>query len=128
MPLKLVAPRQGWSPYWSIRGTYLGQYVNRSSKARGRALAGKVLREIEREIERGSFADKAGPTFAGAAADYMKAGGERRFLAPLIRYFRLTPISDIDQASVDKAAFEVIKLSISPFNALKNCFAINFIT
>ena len=107
MPLKLVPPRQGWSPYWTVRGTYLGQYVNRSSKARGRALAGRVLRETEREIERGAFANKDGPTFAGAAADYMKAGGERRFLAPLIRHFRLMPLPDIDQASVDKAAFDL---------------------
>ena len=39
MPLKLVAPRKGKSPNWTVRGTYLGQYVNRSARTGKRALA-----------------------------------------------------------------------------------------
>jgi hypothetical protein len=38
MPLKLVPPRPGNTPYWRVRGTYLGQYVNRSTKTRKRAI------------------------------------------------------------------------------------------
>jgi hypothetical protein len=37
MPLKLVPPRPGKTPYWSVRGTYLGRYINRSTKTRSRS-------------------------------------------------------------------------------------------
>ena len=76
MPLKLVPPRKGKSPNWAIRGTYLGRYVDRSSKTGNRTLAAKVLKGIERQIERGELTEPGEQTFAGAAAAYMKAGGE----------------------------------------------------
>jgi integrase len=104
MPLALKPPRKGKSPYWSVRGTYLGIGVDRSTKARKRALAVKILQGIERQIERGEFAQAGEATFAGAAAAYMKAGGERRFLTPLIRHFGMTPLRRINQAAVDAAA------------------------
>jgi hypothetical protein len=39
MPIKLIPPRKGKSPYWTIRGTYLGYYVDRSTGASKRAVA-----------------------------------------------------------------------------------------
>jgi integrase len=102
MPLKLIPPRK--SPYWSIRGTYLGIYVNRSTKSGKRATAAKVLKQIERDIESGAFAVKGELTFAAAAAAYMKAGGERTYLKRLLEHFGDAPISRIDQAAVDAAA------------------------
>jgi integrase len=104
MPLKLYAPRQGKTPYWSVRGTYLGIYVDRSTKIGKRALALKALQRIEREIECGEFAQRGEPTFASAAAAYMKAGGERRFIKRLLEHFGDTLLSRIDQSSVDAAA------------------------
>ncbi len=106
MPLELKPPRRGKSPYWSVRGTYLGIYVDRSTKACKRAVAAKILQGIERQIERGEFAAAGAPTatFAGAAAAYIKAGGERRFLTPLIKHFAMTPLARIDQAAIDAAA------------------------
>ena len=102
MPLKLIPPRK--SPYWSVRGTYLGVYVDRSTKARKRAVAGKVLKRIERDIERGEFAQPGEPTFASAAAAYMRAGGERTYLTKLLNHFGATPLNRVDQASIDAAA------------------------
>lgn len=104
MPLKLVPPRAGKSPYWSVRGTYLGRYVDRSTKARKRAVAVKALHRIEQEIESGQFAVVSEPDFASAALAYMNAGGERRFLTPLLRHFRTTPLREIAQADIDAAA------------------------
>src|SRR6266700_5549489 len=92
MPLKLIPPRAGKTPYWSIRGTYLGRYVDRSTKARQRALAAKVLRQFERAIERGELAEPQEATFASAAIDYMNAGGERAFLTRLIEHFGTAPV------------------------------------
>jgi integrase len=107
MPLKLIAPVAHRSPYWRIRGTYLGVYVDRSTKARKRTLAAQALHQLEREIERGEFSERPAATFVTAAADYMKAGGDRRFMAPLLRHFADTPLSRIDQAAIDAAANEL---------------------
>lgn len=105
MPLKIVKPRQGKSPHWTIRGTYLGKQVNRSSGAGKRAVAIQVLKRIEREIERGEFSEPGEPTFASAAAAYMKAGGERTYLKKLLEHFGETKLSQIDQAAIDGAAY-----------------------
>ena len=107
MPLKLVPPRQGWSPYWRVRGTYLGCYVNRSTGARQKALAEKFRKKLERDIESGALTGKTATGFAAAAAAYMKAGGDNRFLGPLIEYFTHTPLDQIDQVMVDNAAAEI---------------------
>lgn len=104
MPLKLKPPRAGKTPYYSIRGTHLGKYVDRSAKTGNRALAQRLLKKIERDIESGSFIDRAEPTFTTAALAYMQAGGERRFLKPLLEHFRDTPLRDIDQIAIDGAA------------------------
>lgn len=104
MPIKLIPPRQGKTPYWAGRGTYLGVYVDRSTKAGKRAVAAKIVQSWERDIERGSFSQRGEPTFGGAAAAYIKAGGERRFLPRLIEHFKDTPLREIDQTAIDGAA------------------------
>ena len=104
MPIKLIPPRPGKTPYWYGRGTYLGEYVDRSTKARKRAVAVKVIKTWEREIEAGEFARPGDPTFASAALTYMKKGGERRFLKPIIEHFGNTPLAKISQAELDMAA------------------------
>jgi integrase len=103
MPIKLFAPR-GRSPYWTIRGTYLRVYVNRSTGTRDRRLAVKIKAKVERDIECGAVSNETGPTFASAAAAYMKAGGERRFLKRLLEHFGDRPLSKIDQGAIDAAA------------------------
>jgi len=104
MPLELKPPRAGKTPYWSVRGTYLGVGVDRSTKTSKRAIAAKILKKIEGDIERGEFAQAGELTFAKAASAYMKAGGEKRFMTPLIKHFGLTPVRKIDQAAIDAAA------------------------
>lgn len=107
MPLKLVAPRKGKTPFWQIRGTYLGCYVCRSSGTGEKPLAKKFLEQIKDEIERGALARDKGVGFAAAAAAYMKAGGDNRFLRPLIEHFASTPLEEIDQVKIDNAAAEI---------------------
>src|SRR3974390_2084428 len=107
MPLKLFPPRQGWSPYWRIRGTYLGCYVNRGARTEQRALAEKIRKKLERDIESGALARKTVTGFAAAAAAYMKAGGDNRFMGPLIKHFTHTPLEQIDQVMIDNAAAEI---------------------
>ena len=46
MPLKLVPPRPSKTPYYSVRGTYLGRYVDRSTKTGRKSIALKILARI----------------------------------------------------------------------------------
>lgn len=107
MPLKLFPPHPGRSPHWRIRGTYLGVRIDESARTGRKPVAAALLRKREAEIERGAIAGPKAPTFAGAAAAYMIAGGERRFLTPLIRHFAMTKLPAIDQAMVDAAAAQL---------------------
>jgi integrase len=110
MPLKLVPPRKGKSPNWSIRGSYLGVPVDKSSGTHKRSVARTVLNNLERAIERGEYppkqvaAGEAERTFIKAAVDYMEAGRGRRYVAKLIKHFGATPLSEIDQPAIDNAA------------------------
>lgn len=107
MPLKLVAPKEGRTPYWRVRGTYLWCYVHRSTGTSEKLLAKKLLEQLKGEIERGALARDKGTGFAAAAAAYMRAGGDNRFLRPLIQHFASTPLEEIDQVRIDNAAAEI---------------------
>jgi integrase len=104
MPIKLLPPRPGKTPYYAGRGKHLGVYIDRSTKARRRDLALKIIRKWEREIELDEFALPGEPTFVSAAISYMNAGGERRPLIPLLKYFEHKPLKQIDQTAIDAAA------------------------
>lgn len=117
MPIKLIPPRKGFSPYCYGRGTYLGVFVNRSTKTDRLPLAKRVIKQWENEIERGRFAADKGPTFLSAAVSYMQAGGERTYVARLIEYFGEKPLSEIDQAAVDRVA---VALYPQASNATRN--------
>jgi integrase len=111
MPLKLKPPRQGKTPYWYVRGTYLRVYVDRSTGSRDKKIANKVLRKTQDEIERGLFSQAKEPLFTTAATAYMKGGGDRRFLVPLLNYFGETPLSKLDQKAIDNAALELYPIA-----------------
>lgn len=104
MPLKLYPPKEGRNPNWIIRGTHLGFRIFRSAKTVDRKLAKQALRAIERDIERGAFADTQAMTFAAAALSYLRGGGERRFVKPLAEWFKGVSIDKLDQAAIDEAA------------------------
>lgn len=103
MPLKLY--RKRGSPNWYIRGTVRGITVDESSKVAAKSDAETIRARREWECLQASiFGRKTTRTFLEAAVAYMEAGGERRFLAPLIKHFGTTPLSDIDQTAIDRAA------------------------
>jgi hypothetical protein len=104
MPLKLFPPRKDKTPYYSVRGTYLGIHIDRSTKTSDPKIAKQILKKFELDIQRGKVATKDAATFADAALAYMKAGGDRRPLAPLLEYFGETALTRIDQAAIDAAA------------------------
>ena len=60
MPLKLIPPSKARrTPYFTVRGTFLGVYVDRSTKTGERRQAIKIRREWEEQIKRGEY--RTGP-------------------------------------------------------------------
>ena len=104
LTLTLIPPREGKTPYWYVRGTYLGRFVDRSTKARERKIAREVAERIEREIERGEFAEPGEPTFEIAAMNYMNLGGDPRPVGKLLAHFGKKPLREINQDAIDAAA------------------------
>lgn len=108
MPLSLVAPKPGRTPNYRIRGTYLGIRVDRSAETGEKAKANKLLAAIIAAIERGAFAQKPAMTLAAAVTSYVQAGGEGRFLEPILRFFgEGAAAGEIGQAEADAAAVAI---------------------
>jgi hypothetical protein len=92
MPLKLVPPREGKSPNYTIRGTYQRVYVNRTAGTPEKRAAQKVLDGVKKQIERGEYRqpdpepieEKRPPTFADAALAYLKGSGDPKYVSRII--------------------------------------------
>lgn len=116
MPLKLVPPRKGKSPNFTIRGSYLRTRVDTTSGTANEKIARKQLHAIERDIECGNYPPKpapletpAEPTFADAALAYLRADGDPSHLSRIIEQsgphaLRDKRLRDIDQIAIDNAA------------------------
>src|SRR5262249_41032893 len=64
----------------------LGIPVYRSAGTHDQRIATKITKRIEQEIKSVIHTLSCGPTFLAAAVAYMKAGGDRTFLGPIIEY------------------------------------------
>jgi integrase len=104
MPLALKPPRPGKTPYWSVRGTYFGISMDRSTKTPERTKAAKLLARWKDEPERGVFAKPGEPTFVDAATNYIAATGIDRFTKPLVEHFGYKALRLVDQKEIDAAA------------------------
>lgn len=105
MPIRLVPPRKGKTPFWYVRGTYLRVYVDQSTGTSERKLARQILEKTKRDIERGAVGEPKGRTFVSAAIAYMEAGGEGTYLGRILAHFgedRL--LNSVDQQAIDEAA------------------------
>lgn len=104
MPLTLVPPVKGKTPYYYVRGTYLSRYVCRTTRTASRTVAKAILKEFEREIERGLTARVS---FRAAAQAYVAAGGEATYLKPILARIGELPIDQVDQSAIDRIALEI---------------------
>ncbi|HXR34410.1 MAG TPA: site-specific integrase, partial [Candidatus Binataceae bacterium] len=86
-------------------GTVRGVAVDESAGVADRQAAETIRSKREWEIIEASIhGRKTTVTFLEAAVDYIEAGGERRYLKPLIDYFGTIPLAKINQAAIDRAA------------------------
>ena len=115
MPLRLV--RRPKSPYWVVRGTVRGIRVEESTGVTGRRDAEDIRAKREAEIIAASIHGRAATaTFAEAVNSYLKSGGRhrsggsKRFLAPILEYFAVTPLVEIDLAAIERAAMKLFPM------------------
>lgn len=120
MPITLKPPRPGKTPNWSMRGTYLSVFVDRTTGTPVEALAKQILASVKRDIERGRTAKQVDPakperTFDDAALAYLKGGGDGTYLGKfdktakvwvsgIIPHFVGVPLAEITQQSIDECA------------------------
>jgi integrase len=103
MPLKLV--RRPNTPNWVIRGTLRGVRVEESTGTGNRTAAEEIRAKREAEILKASIYGRAATaSFAEAALSYLQQGGSRKFLQPVIQYFKTTPLAKIDQEAIEEGA------------------------
>ena len=102
MPLKLYPRPNG---IWHIRGTVQGRRFDQSAKTRVRSEAEQIRAKWEREaFQEAVYGKRAVGSFLEAMEGYLKAGGDPRFLDPLLEAFGGRKLSDIGQREVDDLA------------------------
>ena len=106
MPLKLS--KRGGVYY--ARGTIAGQRIYQSTGCRKRAEADAWAARTEAQLrERHALGINATLTFAEAALTYMQAGGEGRFLRPILEYFGPDfRLADMNNAALNAAAEAIL--------------------
>jgi integrase len=110
VPWKLIPPRPPHTKYWYIRGKYCGISLDRSTGTGDERAAKRIIATWRQQAERGEFKHKepeperSVPTFEDAALAYMKAGGERQFIEPILRAWPGKALDAIDQVAIDTLA------------------------
>lgn len=104
MPLKLTS-REG---VFYATGSVAGQRVRKSLGTRDKGQAEELRAQYEARLwKRHSYGEAAVRTFDEAAVSYMEAGGEARFLTPLIKRFRGRVLGSITPGEIQDAAREL---------------------
>src|SRR5439155_7740236 len=94
--------------HWIIRGTVRGIRIEESTRVSDRRRAEEIRAKREAElIAQSVYGRRAVATFAEAALSYLKQGGSRRFIEPIIQHFGTTSLAAIDQDALDRAAIKL---------------------
>ncbi|WP_417723978.1 tyrosine-type recombinase/integrase [Salipiger sp.] len=104
MPLKKT--RRTKAGNWYLRGSVAGVsiYESTGTSDAARAEAIRIRRESE-ILDRSAYGKAATLTFAEAALDYMRAGGESRYLAKILQHFGPDKLlAEIDNPALNDAA------------------------
>lgn len=94
--------------HWYATGTIAGRRIRKSLGTGDRQAAADILAQYEARLRREAlYGPQHERTFEEAAASYMTQGGERTFLAPLIRHFRGVRLASIMPGTVREAAIAI---------------------
>lgn len=123
--LKLIKP--AGRKFWYARGTINGRRIFQSTKETVRKNAAIILRRIE-DTAKGGEPGRA-PTFAEVLENYIDAGGETRFLPPILAYFGRMTLDQINNRTMrdatkvlypDAANSTIRRQLYVPVNAIMN--------
>lgn len=90
-------------------GNVAGERVRKSLGTRDPATAEELRAQYEARLwKRHSYGEEAIRTFEEAAVEYLSAGGEARFLKPIIRYFRGRALGTIKPEELKRAARAIL--------------------
>jgi len=90
---------------WQAVGSLAGERIRKSLGTRDQAKAIELKADFEARLwKRHTYGEEAVRTFEEAALHYMEHGGEKRFLAPVIRHFKGRPVGSIKPAEIRAAA------------------------
>lgn len=100
------------SPYWIARGTIKSRRIERStgetSKAKAKVRLAEIVSEEQNRVIEPPKVKRSERwetmSFAAAMTAYVDHGKPTRFLDKLLDYFLVTPLEDIDNAMMTKAA------------------------
>lgn len=90
---------------WYAVGHVAGQRVRQSLGTRDRGTAEELRAQFEARLwKRHTYGEEAVRTFEEAAISYMEQGGERRYIAKLLRHFKGRAIGSIKPAEIRDAS------------------------
>lgn len=93
---------------WYACGTIGGERIRESLGTRDKKVAEEARAQYEASVwKRHTYGEEAVRLFEEAATSYMKQGGEGRFLAPIIKYFKGRTIGTIKPAEIRSMALSV---------------------
>lgn len=93
---------------WYAFGSIGGKRIRKSLGTRDKKRAREILAQFEATAwKRHTYGEEAIRLFEEAAASYMQQGGEARYLAPIIRYFKGRTIGTIKPAEIRTMALSI---------------------
>lgn len=89
---------------WQAVGSIAGERIRKSLGTRDESKAVELCAAYEARLwKRHTYGEEAVRTFEEAAESYMKAGGEARFLTPIIKHFKGRSLGSIKPAEIRSA-------------------------
>jgi integrase len=89
---------------WQAVGSIAGERIRKSLGTRDEGKAVELCAAYEARLwKRHTYGEEAVRTFEEAAESYMKAGGEARFLTPIIKHFKGRALGSIKPAEIRSA-------------------------
>jgi integrase len=105
---KALRLEQANNGVWYANGSFNGERIRRSLRTRDERRAAEALAQFEAKLwKRLHYGEEQVRTFEEAAVSYMKAGGERRFLAPIIKHFKGRNVGSIKPAEIRAMAMMI---------------------
>lgn len=108
MSLRIVPPRAGKSPFWTVRGTFAGRSIDASTKTRDKEIAEQFKARLEIELAQQEAQKYAPVTFKSAAQFYIDYRDpkpqDRKYIAKIVAVLGDDECAEIKQHMLIRTA------------------------